>query len=143
MRTIFSSDGLLLKFPDVKHSIWYEKAMLKVSLETYVNVRNEYGIWATNQNKFVPNIEDLAPMDSLYMEMRMVKHEQEFNLKIFPYRGFIKANYMLAPRHEPKYYTAEDFTQEEADRENLLYLAVVKQGLSVCRVCGRGPEGHE
>ena len=33
-------------------------------------------------------------------------------------------------------YTSADFTREEADQRNALYVHVVEGGLSVCKVCG-------
>lgn len=34
-------------------------------------------------------------------------------------------------------YTREDFTEEEAARENVIYMLVVKDGVKICRKCGR------
>ena len=33
-------------------------------------------------------------------------------------------------------YTSADFTNEEADNRNVLYVYVVEGGLSACKVCG-------
>lgn len=34
-------------------------------------------------------------------------------------------------------YTADDFTQEEIERENILAVHAIDQGLSICKVCGK------
>ena len=35
-------------------------------------------------------------------------------------------------------YEPKDFTREEAERRNALYIVVVEQGLGVCKQCGAG-----
>lgn len=68
MRKIFSSDGLVLVFPDDDIYEEYKKELELLEVKTYKSIRNKYGVWAGNQNKFVKDRDDLNDWDSKCME---------------------------------------------------------------------------
>lgn len=90
MKTIFNSDGMSLHFPDVALSIAYEWDQKMLYLKHYILIRNKYGIWANNQNKFVETVQDLRPMDSREMEILLSRYSDVYEIK--PYRGIVKLN---------------------------------------------------
>ena len=68
MRIIHSSDGISIHFTSNKMYSEYHKEHLELDKRYYRKIREENGIWASNQNKFVPNKEMLKEWDSRYME---------------------------------------------------------------------------
>lgn len=92
MQVIFSSDGIELHFPSLPLQMEYARAERLLQLKYYVKVRNEHGIWAGNQNKFVEHVDDLRPMDGRHMEMLLSRHADELDIEIEPHRGRVKLN---------------------------------------------------
>jgi len=90
MKTISCSDGIELHFPDVALSMAYEWDRLMLNLKHYILIRNKYGIWASNQNKFVETVQDLKPMDSRHMEMLVSRYDDVYLIE--PHRGRVKLN---------------------------------------------------
>ena len=70
MQHFFGSDGFSLVFPSQKLADAYEEDLRILQIEHYEIVRNKYGIWASNQNKFVATKEELNSQDSTFMEDR-------------------------------------------------------------------------
>ncbi len=68
MRTIFSSDGIALHFTNHKMYLEYEKERRQLDIKYYKKIRDQNGIWASNQDKFVSSKDDLNDWDSMYME---------------------------------------------------------------------------
>jgi hypothetical protein len=68
MRTISSSEGEQLHFPDRLLYAEYKEAEKQLYIITYKKIREKYGVWATNQNKFVSEPSKLKEWDSRYME---------------------------------------------------------------------------
>ena len=68
--TVYSGgkEGVLLKFPDNETYRRYERDILRVNLAYYREVRAKWGVWASNQNKFVRSVEDFNDLDSRHME---------------------------------------------------------------------------
>lgn len=73
MRTIFNSDGMVLHFTNHKMYLEYEKERRQLDIKYYKKIRDQNGIWASNQNKFVSSKDDLNDWDSLYMESLVEK----------------------------------------------------------------------
>lgn len=65
---INSSDGTTLIFHDKELLEEYEAAHKKLIAVTYKKIRDKYGIWASNQDKFVPSQALLNGHDSKFME---------------------------------------------------------------------------
>jgi len=63
-----TSDGILLVFPTQEFYDLYKEELLNVYKLMYKLVREEYGIYANNQCKFVKNIDEFNDSDSMYME---------------------------------------------------------------------------
>jgi hypothetical protein len=70
----------------------YDQALLKLNVEHYIKVRNKYGIWAGNQNRFVEHIDGLRPMDCRHMEILVSRYASEWDLEVEPHRGRVKLN---------------------------------------------------
>lgn len=75
-RSVFNSSGLELQFPTKELYLAYKKATEAIDLEFYSKVRAQYGIWASNQNKFIPITEQLGDWDSKEMENRFKLYTQ-------------------------------------------------------------------
>jgi hypothetical protein len=63
-----SSDGHSLIFPTKELNEEYNRKILAVKLEMYDKVRRQYGVWASNQDKFVDSATDFNSFDSKTME---------------------------------------------------------------------------
>jgi hypothetical protein len=77
--TISSSDGTSLVFPDREILKAYEKDELLLKLRYYKRIRDKYGIWASNQGKFVGSPGDLNDWDGRKMEMLLAMHVHELS----------------------------------------------------------------
>lgn len=69
--SVSSSDGYSLQIPNKEIYEEYKRQEILFKLRIYKRIRDEYGIWASNQNKFVKNIEDLNEWDSRVMENKL------------------------------------------------------------------------
>lgn len=74
MKIISSSDGMCLRFPDNKLCDEYHDEELKLQMKYYGKIRRKYGIFASNQGKFVNSISDFNSFDSMYMEDKYEKY---------------------------------------------------------------------
>lgn len=63
-----SSCGMTLVFPEKAIHDEYERKLKNLQMETYAIIREKHGIWAGNQDKFVPNPEDMNQFDPTHME---------------------------------------------------------------------------
>ena len=72
-----SSDGMHLIFRDYKELKTYEKEFLLLNLKYYKQHRDKYGIYASNQDKYVSSIKELNDFDSKYMENMLKKYKEE------------------------------------------------------------------
>lgn len=77
MQTISSSCGTLLKFVSQAEADTYNNALGQLTANTYKAQRELHGIWATNQNKFVPTANDLTELDSRFMEELAASYPDE------------------------------------------------------------------
>lgn len=68
MYTISCSDGITLKFSDKEMYNRYIAEEKQLKIKYYLEIRAKYGIWASNQDKFVNSIDDFNSWDSRYME---------------------------------------------------------------------------
>jgi hypothetical protein len=68
---ICSSDGLTLNFKTDEEYQHYQRQRLLLDLATYAKLRKKYGIWASNQNKYVSSTVELNEWDSTYMETQL------------------------------------------------------------------------
>lgn len=66
-------------------------------------------------------------------------HQQFYKEGWFKYWGEFETRKLNIASHE--LYTEADFTEEEAERGGMLYVAVVEGGLSVCKRCGEYEAG--
>jgi hypothetical protein len=71
--TVCGSHGTLV-FPTKDLHQEFEERFHNLYMETYAKIRGEYGVWAGNQNKFVPTREDLNEWDGTYMEDQYEKY---------------------------------------------------------------------
>jgi hypothetical protein len=74
---IFSSSGLCLVFEDSAARDRYDRKLELLHVQTYTEIRNEHGVWAGNQNKFVKSREDLNQHDGTYMENLYDKYQEQ------------------------------------------------------------------
>ena len=65
---VSNSSGMNLHFPDTELFSQYQEVITKVNKRFYQAIRDKYGVWATNQDKFIPVGEPLGDLDSNYME---------------------------------------------------------------------------
>jgi len=70
VRSIVGSDGIALHFPNGALAEAYEQEEQALAIRTYWNIRETYGIWASNQGKYVEHYGLLSPMDNRLMELR-------------------------------------------------------------------------
>ncbi len=63
-RSIVRSSGISLNFPDEELYIEHQRKEEELYLQTYIKIRNKYGIWASNQGKFVKTPEELNEWDN-------------------------------------------------------------------------------
>lgn len=68
---IINSGGINLHFPCLIMKANYDEYRDKVDMLTYIELRNKYGVWASNQDKYVPHIRDFNSMDSEYEEIKL------------------------------------------------------------------------
>jgi hypothetical protein len=70
MRTIFNSDGTQLHFTDADEDLYqtYKASERLLMLSMYERLKQRNGVWASNQNKYVPSVDDLNDSDSRVME---------------------------------------------------------------------------
>ena len=66
--TIGFSDGTILVFQDQEQLKEYKDNLELLKVETYKKIRDRYGVFAGNQNKFVKNRCDLNRYDPMVME---------------------------------------------------------------------------
>ena len=71
---IFDSSGMSLNFQDTASYERYEYKSELLDVETYAEIRDEYGIWASNKNCFVKTREELNAWDCKYMEDLYAKY---------------------------------------------------------------------
>ncbi len=57
-----------LHFQDTASHERYKYKSELLLIETYAEIRDEYGIWCGNQNKFVATREEMKEWDSKFME---------------------------------------------------------------------------
>lgn len=65
------SSGISLNFPTKQEYDSYNEEMHRLQLETYIYLRAKYGIWASNQDKYVTSTSDLTWLDNTYMEEQL------------------------------------------------------------------------
>jgi hypothetical protein len=65
---ISGSGGLSLQFPKGAAYADYMANTLILDIQTYAKQRDAFGVWASNQNKFVDSREDFNNWDGRYME---------------------------------------------------------------------------
>jgi hypothetical protein len=68
MRTISSSNGVTLVFPDDELAKEYADNLELLHIQTYKKIRDKYGVFAGNNNKFVESRENLSAHDPRFME---------------------------------------------------------------------------
>ena len=66
--TVFSSDGTSLQFHTQQEEDDYEAALHDVRMQTYHVMRVKYGVWASNQDKYVSSPDQLTDADGRTME---------------------------------------------------------------------------
>lgn len=74
-----SSDGSLLQFEDRDMYEQYKADEQALLLKYYKKIRERYGIWASNQGKFVATLEELNDWDSKTMENLFAKRNENAN----------------------------------------------------------------
>ena len=74
---VSNSSGMNLHFPDTELFSQYQEVITKVNKRFYQAIRDKYGVWATNQDKFIPVGEPLADWDSTYMEKLLERQEED------------------------------------------------------------------
>ena len=77
VKTIAGSDGLHLRFMDEESYREYKRELELVNVKAYKRTRDEHGIWAGNQNKFVDCYEDMNEWDTKDMERLYNKYYDE------------------------------------------------------------------
>lgn len=65
---VLGSNGVELHFPDKEMYDRYQEDCKKLAVKYYREIREKHGVWASNQNKFVPTADALRPADCRYME---------------------------------------------------------------------------
>lgn len=68
--TISSSDGTLLRFESRDELAAYEAGIAEVEMRHYHQARARYGVWASNQGKYVASPELFNQWDDREMERR-------------------------------------------------------------------------
>ena len=61
---VTESNGLSLNFPTQEDYEKYSARYLKLQVETYIELRAKYGVWASNQDKYVSSVTELNDFDS-------------------------------------------------------------------------------
>lgn len=61
---ISSSDGHSLHFKTHEEYVAYKKDALELFWKHHNILKEKYGIWASNQNKYVESVDDLNDLDS-------------------------------------------------------------------------------
>lgn len=74
-----SSDGLSLSFKTEEDDQSYCSDVFNLKMKHYHKQRLKYGIWASNQNKYVNNFDDLNEWDNKTMESAYQKWRSENN----------------------------------------------------------------
>ena len=77
MNVISCSSGQSLYFPEEKLYGQYEHDSMMLKLKYYGMIREKYGIWASNQDKFVDSVEDFNDLDLKCMEELYQSHKDE------------------------------------------------------------------
>ena len=62
--TVVSSEGNSLNFVTQEEYDEYQKDELELFKHHHSKLKNKYGIWASNQNRYVDSIQDLNDWDS-------------------------------------------------------------------------------
>jgi hypothetical protein len=62
--TIASSDGNSLHFKTTEEYLEYKEDELRLFFKHHLILKDKYGIWASNQNKYVDSVDDLNDFDS-------------------------------------------------------------------------------
>lgn len=73
---ISDSAGMTIQFPEREIYERFKKEQEQLQLKFYEEIREKYGIWASNQDKFVATPDDLNDMDCRYMENLREKYLQ-------------------------------------------------------------------
>lgn len=68
MRITVSSGKVTLVFPDEETYEDYKHQLEALNVRTYKRIRDEYGVFAGNQDKFVRSRDDMNKHDPNYME---------------------------------------------------------------------------
>lgn len=79
-RSISGSEGLILRFKDIASHRRYVLRQWILNMQTYGDHRDQYGIYASNQDKYVRTIEELNDWDSTYMEKQYAKYLEMENI---------------------------------------------------------------
>lgn len=66
-RTIFGSDGVSLRFNTDEEYANYQSEVAALNMKYYAQAVERYGIWASNQNKYVKFESELNDVDSRTM----------------------------------------------------------------------------
>ncbi len=81
---ISSSDGTYLRFEKGgAEAAAYRAAEEDLYMQAYGRQRAKYGIWASNQDKFVKSVDDLNQHDRRRMEQRYADYLAKPTLKLF------------------------------------------------------------
>lgn len=75
--SISSSNGTFLRFETKEEAQEYERAELLLMLKFYAKQREKYGVWASNQSRYLKEGEVFNPFDNALMEQLYQLHKDE------------------------------------------------------------------